>query len=314
MTEPDIKLDVNRRRGLLRAALGVFTRVAIAYAIVQVIVGLAIVINPNRNDAVLPDSLRQLAFERGGFERMEFYATDGVALRGELLGGSQRGPVVIFGHGYRMRRRGGDPLAADLLARNIGVLLFDFRGCGASSGGFTTAGALEDRDVAGAIRCLESRGIAKRRIGYVGYSMGAVAGVQAAKHLDGLAAAVFIAPYERMLDTFEARTLHFVGLPLQPTFTPALWVYRLATGVDPASVSPIEQIAAIKKTPILLLGGEVDWRSPVSSLESLRAAAGGRPELVILPRLDHLDLARLEPITRAPIVDFLEKHLPTKSK
>jgi dipeptidyl aminopeptidase/acylaminoacyl peptidase len=309
VTDPAV---LDRRRRIARAVFAVAWRVTAFYAAVQLVTAILLLTNFKRDDVPLPDPLRTVARKHGGFDRVEFFSADRVGLRGEILGGTQRGPVVVFGHGYRHRRRQGDELAKELLERGYSVCLFDFRGSGASDGAFTTAGALERRDVLGAVRYLEGQAIARHRIAYVGFSMGAAAGLLAAESLDGIAAAVLVAPYARMVETFEARTLRYSGLPLDPVFLPAMLLFGAATGVDPHDIAPIDHVAAFVKTPLLLIGGDRDWRAPVRDLVEMRRLAGGRPELLILEDADHHRLSRLDGAVCAPIVEFLLRHLPPR--
>jgi pimeloyl-ACP methyl ester carboxylesterase len=298
------------RKKVLRAAVGVLIRLVAIYAIVQISTTVVLVFDARRSDVPMPQEVRALASANGGFDHVVFHASDGVLLRGELLGQKTSRPAVVFGHSYRARRRQGDALAVDFLNRGYAVLLFDFRGCGASDGTFTTVGGREDRDVVGAIRFLEGRGIPRQRVAFVGCSMGAVAALQGAHELNGLAAVVLIAPYARMLETFDARTRHLAGIPLTPTFEPALWLYRLFTGVDPSTVNPIDRIPQFGQVPVLLLGGELDWRAPVSDLTAMSMLRPDSTELLVIEHADHYDLSALTPDIRTPIVDFVTTHLP----
>ena len=65
------------------------------------------------------------------------------------------------------------PHAEALVERGYNALLFDFRGHGESGGVRYTLGAVEERDVLGAVAYLESRGFAPARIGFWAHSMGA---------------------------------------------------------------------------------------------------------------------------------------------
>lgn len=297
---------------LRRAVTAVLLRAGVLYVIVQVVV-VAATLFVFKVDRPITEPLRTLAFDSGGVEQVEFRSQDGLSLRGELLGGGRRGPVVLFGHGYRASRRQGDPLAAALLKRGASILQFDFRGSGSSQGSFTTLGALEERDVAGAIRFLEARGVSRPRIAYVGFSMGAAAGLLAARHLNGIGAVVLIAPYSRMIDTFEKRTRQFAGLPIRPFFSPAVALFGAITRTDPMDCAPIEHVADIGSTPTLLIGGSRDWRAPIEDLFEMRARALGPCELIGIENADHEDLARLPPEVLAPILNFLEAKLPKVS-
>lgn len=297
------------RARMRRAIVTVVLRAIIVYAVAQLVITAVLVFN-FKSDRPIGETLRTQAFDSGGVEQVEFRSQDGLSLRGELLGGTRRGPVVVYGHGYRHMRREGDPLARELLTRGASILLFDFRGGGASQGSITTLGAVEERDVAGALRFLEGRGVSRSRIGYVGFSMGAAAGLNAATHLKGLGAVVLIAPYARLLDTFEKRTLHFSGLPLMPFFFPAVKLYAAIARVDPAACNPIDRIAELGSTPVMIVGGSRDWRAPIDELFEMRARCVGPCELIGIENADHYDLSRLPPEVLAPILSFLEAHLP----
>lgn len=279
--------------------------------LVQATVAFAILISHRRGEAPPGPELTEAALAAGGLERVEFYAQDGVKLVGDLLGDPSRSPVVVFGHGYRDRRRGGDPLALELLARGYAVLLFDFRGSGASGGAFSGAGAVEGRDVAAALRWLErARGVPAARTAYVGFSMGAAAGLMAAHSLGRLAAVVLIAPYARLEDTCEARARHFLGLPLRPLFSPAMAIFDKVLGVDCRRVNPVEHAAEIAPAPLLLIGAAGDWRVPPSVLEAILAAAREPKELIVLNCASHVRLSYLGADVLQPVLEHLARFLP----
>jgi len=265
-----------------------------------------------RGDAPPPQRLLAQALPLGGLEQIEFATEDGIVLRGDRIGAFDR-PVVVFGHGYRMRRRQGDPLAESLLARGYSVVTFDFRGSGDSDAAFTSIGAKESADVEAAFRFLTARGVDPSRTAYVGFSMGAAAGLMAADTLQGLGAVVLIAPYNRLRDTFELRTQR-LGVPLSPWLTPTLRLFEWAHGVEIDAVNPIERAARIAPAPLLILGAADDWRAPPAELEKLTAAAGEATTLMVLPNGDHFDLSRFGPAIRGPIETFLEEHLPPRAE
>ncbi len=279
--------------------------------LLQVAVAFGILVSHRRGEAPPGRALTEAALAAGGLERVEFYSEDGVKLVGDLLGDTSRSPVVVFGHGYRDRRRGGDPLAQELLARGYAVLLFDFRGSGASGGAFSGAGALEGRDVAAALRWLErARGVPAARTAYVGFSMGAAAALMTASSLSRLAAVVLIAPYARLEDTCEARARHFLGLPLRPCFSPALAIFDKVLGVDCRQVNPVEHAAEVAPAPLLLLGAAGDWRVPPRELEAILAAARPPKEMIVLNCASHLQLGTLGPEVRQPVLEHLARFLP----
>ena len=271
----------------------------------------SVMLNHRRGEESAPAPLIRAALEAGGMERVEFYSSDGTLLVGDLMGDFRTRPVVVFAHGYRDRRRSGDPLAHALLDAGYAAFLFDFRGSGASGGTFTGAGAIEGPDVEAALRFLESsREVSSDRTAYVGFSMGAVAGLMAAPALSRPAAVVLIAPYARMEETFEARTLRYAQSRLRPLFTPALWVFRQVLGVDIRTVNPCLHAGLLAPAPLLLIGADDDWRAPRQDLETIFQAAQRPKEIFVLRQANHLALAKMGPAVRSPILKFLQGRLP----
>ncbi|MFG0318213.1 MAG: alpha/beta hydrolase [Planctomycetota bacterium JB042] len=295
------------RRPLLRRVLRWTIFSLVVAVLAEPALVLAILTNPRRGDAPPDRSLLAQSLPLGGLEQVDFATEDGLVLRGDRIGSLDR-PVVVFGHGYRHRRRQGDPLAKELLARGYSVLSFDFRGSGDSDGAFTAIGAREAVDVRAALRHLAARGVPPERTAYVGFSMGGAAALLAGGALADLAAVVVIAPYNRLLETFERRSTRF-GVPLRPWLVPAVGMFGWVHDVDPATIRPIEGAPAIAPAPLLILGARDDWRAPPDGLEELYRAANEPKRLEILPRGNHLDLARLGPEVRAPIIQFLETTL-----
>lgn len=294
-------------RKLLRCILLLLILIALS----QVLLVLILLTNTRRGDVPAAAALVKKALDAGGMARVEFYAEDGLLLRGDLLGDPASRPVVVFGHGFRDRRRAGDPLAHPLLELGYAVLLFDFRGSGASHGRFSGAGAIESPDVIAALRYLEgARNVPRSRIAYVGFSMGASTALLCAGALSDLAAVVLIAPYARLEGALEARTRRFAGLALRPIFSPALSLYERLLHVDLRSIEPVRSSALLAPAPLLLLGGQEDWRSPPADLQAILQQAGQPKELRLLPGHDHLDLRALGPAVLDQVLPFLTRHLP----
>ena len=117
------------------------------------------------------------------FEEVEFKSRCGdVLLDGWYLTGQVGAPVVVFVHGVGVTRTacGMTRIAADLVGRGFGVLMFDLRGHGLSGGKRLSGGWHERMDVLGAYDYLHARGVSSEKIGLMGLSMGAGAAALAA--------------------------------------------------------------------------------------------------------------------------------------
>lgn len=257
-----------------------------------------------------PDDVARLAIDAGGLKRVEFLTDDKILIRAEQLGDFATRPVVIVGHGFRKSRRQCDELARTLLREGFAVLLFDFRASGESTGKYSTFGATEGADVAAAVSyVVDVLAVPPARCAYVGFSMGAAAALLRPDALTDLAGVVAVAPYARLDHSMSARTLRFTLLPLDPWYRPATWAFRELLGFDVASVAPIDQVAAVAPTPLLLLGGDRDWRAPPQELYALFDTAREPCEVEILKGHDHAALEHWPADAVDRIVAFLRRRM-----
>jgi len=112
---------------------------------------------------------------------VQFTATDGVELWGSLMPAPGDRPALILCHDQGADHTSLINLAIHLQQAGFPVLLFDFRGHGASAAVRRSLGILERRDVLGAIEFLMAHpDVRARRIGLYGIGMGAHAAVLAA--------------------------------------------------------------------------------------------------------------------------------------
>jgi uncharacterized protein len=165
-------------------------------------------------------------------------------------------------------------ISAHLAAAGTGVLALDFRGHG-RSGGHSTVGAAEIHDIAAAVAWARTAGY--RRVAVLGWSMGGSAVLRHAG-LGGDADAVVSVSspghwYERgtrvmrlvtwMCDTRSGRAV--TRVVRRTRLLPGGWVE--------APEAPVEVIAAIAPTPLLLVHGDADHYFPIAHLDELAAAA-----------------------------------------
>ncbi len=194
---------------------------------------------------------------RGGYAAAEFEAADGLDLAGWYRP-SANGAAVIVVHGGSSDRKGSRAHAEMLARRGYGVLLYDARGRGESEGSENNYGWDWAKDIAGAVRFVESRpDVEPGRIGAVGLSTGAdalleVAGERsaplAAVVADGAAAGSF-ADWARLRGT-EAGTVP--GWVMFGTI-------HVLSGDPPGP--PLEDLVARIEAPTLLVSaGEAEER------------------------------------------------------
>jgi fermentation-respiration switch protein FrsA (DUF1100 family) len=180
--------------------------------------------------------------------------------------------------------------AATVFARHCGVISFDFRGHGSSSG-VTTVGDREVLDLQAAVDWAGRLGY--RRVATVGFSMGASVAVRHAALHGGVEAVAAVSGPSRWYyrGTPAMRRVHWaLELPL------GRLVARVAlrTRIDPhgwvaVPESPEQVVARIAPTPLLVVHGDADHYFPVEHADRLYAAAAEPKELWIEPGFTHAE-------------------------
>jgi pimeloyl-ACP methyl ester carboxylesterase len=221
--------------------------------------------------------------EGDGFEDVAFRARDGTPLSGTYHG-SANGAVVLFGHGYGGNRDDMRPQAEALIQRGYGVLLFDWRGHGASGGERTTWGAAETSDLQGALDLACPR--PGRRCGAVGFSMGGMVLAQVAARDVRLGAIVLEGTPRSLADMLRHDERRHGAL--------GAWAAASTLGVlgvPVASVRPIAETCAISPRPLLLVYGDRDEALAPGTAEDMLAAACAPKRLHLVRGATHLTYA-----------------------
>ncbi|MGQ0503808.1 MAG: alpha/beta hydrolase [Myxococcaceae bacterium] len=234
-----------------------------------------------------------------------FLANDGIPLRGWYRPTSNSAAIVLA-HGWGESRTELLKEAESLSASGFGVLLFDLRAHGESGGSISTMGERERADVLAAVEFVaKQEGVDERRIGAVGFSIGAAAVVRAAAVDGRLRAMVLLSPVDDFESDmrFDFQDSGWLGQWL------ALRTFAKA-GVDVAGFKPIEDLRRTRARRVMLVYGE---REPQPDMvERMSQAAPAGSELWIVPDAGHGDFLRaagdayLERLRR-----FLERALAT---
>lgn len=221
----------------------------------------------------------------------------------------QRPLAVVIAHGFTLSTaRAGVRTVVSALAKHAGVLAFDFRGHGRSSGK-STVGHHEVFDCDAAV-------LAARRLGYsdvvtCGWSMGGSVVLRHAALHGGVDAVVSVSalsrwyykdtkPMQRVHWAIETRLGRLVARrALRTRIAPEGWPE------DDIPESPVEVVPRISPIPVLFVHGDRDHYFPVEHPEALYAAANEPKELWLIKGMGHAESA-----ATPELLHRLGEHLP----
>lgn len=242
---------------------------------------------------------------------------DGLTISGQLyLPGEEARipyPAICVCHGIPTHTPdpgdGGYPLLAEKLCREgFAVLIFNFRGTGASSGNFDILGWT--RDLKTAIDYLWALPEVNRsHLSLLGFSAGAAVSVYVAsqdKRVSSVAACACLAEFALVTEADNPQSVinHFrsIGIIRDKDFPQSIegWLSGFKL------VSPIKSIAGIAPRPLLLVHSRQDEVVPVSHAYRLYEEAGEPKQIVILDGAEH----RLRQNDKAMtiVIDWLKSH------
>ena len=243
------------------------------------------------------------------FEPVDFTTDDGILLAGWRVP-SRNGAAIVAVHGHSGNRTAVLAHAALLAKHGYGVLLFDLRAHGESEGDIFPFGWDADRDIRAGVDYLSANdGVDPDRIGVLGLSAGAGAGLQAAAQDERIKAVVAEGVgFRTMEDMFTVRSLANL------TRIPGVWVMetasRLQSGVAPPTPTR-ELIAQIAPRAVLLIAAD----TPQERLPN-RAyfAAAGQPKALWEPvATGHIAALETHPEAyEREVVGFFDRALQEK--
>lgn len=233
----------------------------------------------------------------------------------------QRSLGVVVAHGFTGSvRRPALVNVVQALASHAGVVAFDFRGHGRSSG-HTTVGDREVLDLDAAVA--EARRLGYRDVVTCGWSMGGSvvlrhAALQQHRTGDdpliprhGVEAVVSVSAVSRWFykGTPAMRRVHWVienwiGRVIARRLS-GTRIARPVWNVEQLPISPEEAAPLIAPTPLLVVHGEQDHYFPIDHGQAIYDAAGQPKELWLVPDFGHAENA-----ATPELLDRIGRHLP----
>jgi alpha-beta hydrolase superfamily lysophospholipase len=290
----------NRRRWFCRSGLVLLSVAGV------VAVGLAgssgliayMALHPLSRSSPTPTGMNTSAFLE-----IQFTTLDGLTLRGWHLPGRDNATVILI-HGFARDRSELLLEAQWLTEQGFGTLLFDTRAQGVSGGAHIGLGYSERLDVRAAVNFLRAKS-PNEIIGIMGYSMGAVAAIQAAAADSRIRAVLAVSPYADLRQLVN----HQLGLAraLAPLI---MWWGEKMTGTRIADFDPLSAVAALAPRPILIMEAGNDAVLPPKSGRLLYEAASDPKQLWSVPGIPHVGFAQTTPDAyRQRILDFFQDTL-----
>jgi len=226
---------------------------------------------------------------------------DGVELRGVHLN-DDRATLLIYCHGF-LSGKNYAPIQrwAELLAADVDVIAFDFRGHG-ESGGATTFGEKELFDLDAVAR--HARHFGYQRIVVMGSSMGGAVALRYAADAAEVDGVVTMGAFAHgSFGLVASGGLRLLQLALSRAVMRRAYATRIERARPP--YAPRDFVSQISPRPLLLLHGEFDALIPLAHARELYAHAREPKQLYVIPRGAH-DLENLNSATKNLIIKWLE--------
>jgi len=262
------------------------------------LLGFTILVDSVFCSATLHVRRRTSAAAPKGFEDVEVQSRDGIRLAGWFArAASAQKDCVIVLHGIGDSRLGASGFASLFLDAGYSVLLPDSRAHGESGGDIVTYGLREKDDVVRWVQWAHQHEC--RKMFGLGESLGGAVLLEAAA-LDQSQFQAIVAEcaYSDLRSVARDRIEQMTGLPPAlggPLILETSLVFaRFAYGVDLAQGSPRESIAMLK-TPVLLIHGLEDDRTPPSHSRTLKLA-NPAAQLWLVPGAGHVAAFATAPV------------------
>jgi alpha-beta hydrolase superfamily lysophospholipase len=236
-------------------------------------------------------------------------AADGIRLAGWVVEPPRPRATVVLLHGMRQSRQQILARLRLLVEHGYRCVAFDHRAHGESGGKRTSFGFHESRDVAAILDLVQRRWPDQPRAA-LGLSMGAAALCFAARHARGWDALVLESCYQDIGSAFESRLKHHYPPWYQRLSRGVVWVTERRLGVRLGQLAPVDYVADLAPTPVLILTGTEDPHAPPEQALGLFERCQEPRELLLVPNAGHRDVLETGgELYRERILDFLQRRL-----
>lgn len=226
------------------------------------------------------------------FEEVSFQTADGVPLHGWWVPAADAKGTVVLLHGLNRSRIEMVKKVPFVHEQGWNALLFDLRHHGTSGGGVSSFGWFEKKDAEAAKALAEGR--SKGPVVFWGVSLGAATAVLAAADDNTVAGVVCDSSYRSLPDTVKHHLQLFRGfrwwlriVPSWPVGDEVIFWMGRRGGFDPRSVDIQAAAVRLVGRPALFVCNSGDRRMPADIAFDLKAAAGERARVLVVPGNTH---------------------------
>lgn len=236
---------------------------------------------------VTPRRVRMTRPVAAAFEEVWFRSADEILLHGLYAHAADGGPTLVLCHGFWQSLAEVYDLGVQLHGLGYNVLMFDFRGCGRSSGRYTTVGQMETWDLTAALQYAKARAGEDAPLGVLGISMGASTAIMTAVRRPEIAALVADSPYASLEEAIDHRVRAFRLRPLMAFCYASVSMGERIAGMNIRALRPVDVVGQISPRPLLIIAGDNDGYLPPDHPRAVYEAAGDPKELWMVPDCGH---------------------------
>ncbi|MCX7848503.1 MAG: alpha/beta hydrolase [bacterium] len=218
-----------------------------------------------------------------GYERFSVAGVQGARLGCWYVPAEGMRGIVIVSHGIGDSKQGVLPYVVKFHRAGYGLVLYDLRRHGESSGKYCTIGYYETEDLVRVTAHVRREYADGKPILYWGFSLGGTISLLAAGRDEGVRAVVAQSPFPSLREVVKHYAWVFYWIPPVPVVALGLKLMEWRTGVRAEEVDVRVVAEKLRGRPVLLIGSERDRQVPLRWLEGMKREFGEGAELVVGP-------------------------------